>query len=139
MKLLKSLTAFALAGVSFFSAPSAMAFWGPKMPTYSWLESEANILQTKQKNHIYNSDGWITGSIDNSTGMVRKIKLVGCRLDKCIFYMRIADDRDRHKFISVHMIDCATASKAIKDPGKWTPFAKIYGDDYGAKAYRSFC
>lgn len=140
MKLFNSLTAVAVAGISIFSAPAAMAFWGPKMPTYSWLEREGNILQTNQKNFIYESDGWITGSIEEDTGKVRKIKLVGCRQGKCIYYMRVADDRRKYKFVSVQKVECATKKNSIKQQGEWTPFTKIlFEDGYNAKAYRSFC
>lgn len=71
--------------------------------------------------------------------MIQKIKLVGCRMGKCIVYTKVAEDTDKN--IYVGKVDCASKLFAKKDyDGRWKSFDRILEiPSNQLRAYESFC
>ena len=136
-QLFASVTTFGVAAVSLLGVPSVLAVEESNVPTYSWLEKEGNKLQERQKSLIHESEGWINETFDAQTGAVEKLKLVKCQQGRCIYYRQISTFDEKHKFLSVAMIDCFAKRGTHKELGKWVMSYSINVDR--SDSYKAFC
>ena len=137
MKLFTSLTTLVVASVWLPGMHSVLAIEESNLPTYSWLEKEGNKLQKRQKSLIHESEGWINETFDAQTGAVEKLKLVKCQQGRCIYYRQISTFDEKHKFLSVAMIDCFSKRGTHKELGKWVMSYSINVDR--SDSYKAFC
>tara|TARA_B100000674_G_scaffold490945_1_gene507904 strand:- start:305 stop:769 length:465 start_codon:yes stop_codon:yes gene_type:complete len=98
------LIAFVASLSSVIGSP-AKAFWAEKYPTYDLLNRESYKFEYSTQKKVYDSSGWILGTVDPVNGHVRKLKLIDCKGSKCMYFVRMAD-RQSGKSVKVQQVHC---------------------------------
>ena len=115
--------------------------WQAKIPTYDELQSDNFEMTTKQKQKVYESEGWQLGGVFPK-GAVQKIKLINCMHGKCMYYRRNADDMSKSQ-VYAHEISCPNEQYRLKDHrgGKWSAWYPIAfnANILETNAYQKYC
>ena len=115
MKLFTAIAAACVISTSLFAASPAEAFWGTGEgePTYDNLLNNNYAINSDEQEKIYDSPGWNVTSV--MRGLTRKMKLVGCRNSKCIYFQKVADDP--FKSITVRQVNCINNTFTYRKSG----------------------
>ena len=142
MKLLNTIATAAVISTSLFATAPAEAFWGFKPPTHDQLENENFSMSRNDMKKIYKSEGWIHGSFSGgSWNQLRKIKLVDCKTNVCLYYTKIVDQPENRIFVTVSQVDCSTGKTRSRGVswGKWMDWGAPFFEEEGKQAYKKFC